>query len=137
MATEYSELKDQVKDLVSELELLTHEASTFGDTNDTLEELARSMSETSVSLAKVINESSEVYKYVNDVAVKKTLDSFKTSATDFTKQAEKLIVELDEREAELASAVNTASAEINKKFMLMGCVSILCSIVSIILAIVH
>lgn len=163
MAADYKELKDQISGLVSDLETISVEASTFQDTNKTLDEIAGTMAETCKALQEVIQQSESVYRYVNDVAVKKTLDDFSRSAEAFTSRADELISEIDQRQAALtaeskatadglAKQVKESSdtvleqantkfavlqAAINKKFWLMGGVSVAGVVVAIILALIN
>jgi len=162
MASEYKDIKEQVSELVSDLENINKEATTLQDTNRTLGEIAGTMLSLSSELRNVVEQSNSVYEYVNDVAVKKTLDSFNASAEAFEEKANQLISEIDARQEKL-SAENTArldalsenvkksseslleqaadkyaalQAEINKKFWMMGGVSVAAAIVAVILALV-
>lgn len=145
MAADYKEIKDQISSLVSDLETISTEASTFQDINKTLDEIAGTMVGTCKALQEVIQQSESVFQYVNDVAVKKTLDDFSTSAEAFTSRADELLSEIDQRQATLmaeskanadgiAKQVKESSdtlleqandrftalqAEINRKFWLM------------------
>ncbi len=152
MAVELSELKGQVETLISDLEAISKESATFQETNDTLNGFAASMAATSDELKRVIEESEKVYSFVNDVAVKKTLESFSASAETFVENAEGLTAQIKSQQNLLASDVKASSeglaaqlkadydalnAAINKKIMLMGGISIACSIVAIILSIIR
>ena len=152
MAFELSELKDQVSNLVSDLEAISRESVSFQETNDTLNGLAASMTATSDELQRVIEESEKVYTLVNDVAVKKTLESFNTSAEAFTKKADELTSRISQQQASLTTDIKasidslaeqlksdyaTLNATVTKRVMLMGGISVVCSIVAVILAFIR
>ncbi len=149
MAVELAELKDQVAGLVADLEEISKESVTYQETNETLNGLAASMAATSDELQRVIAESEKIYSLVNDVAVKKTLESFNASAVAFTNKAEELTERIGQQQSALSSDVKAShdslvaqlkddyaslSAAVNKKVMLMGGISVVCSIVAIVLA---
>ena len=149
MAVELSELKDQVAGLVADLEAISKESVTYQETNETLNGLAASMAATSDELQKVIEESEKVYSLVNDVAVKKTLESFNASAEAFTTKAEELTSKIGQQQASLTAEVKASvdglttqlksdyaalNAAVTKRVMLLGGISIVCSIVAIVLA---
>ena len=149
MAVELSELKDQVAGLVADLEAISKESVTYQETNETLSGLAASMAATSDELQKVIVESEKVYALANDVAVKKTLESFNASASAFKIKAEELTAKIGQQQSALSSDVKASvdslvgqlkgdyaalSAAVNKRVMLMGGISVVCSIVAIVLA---
>lgn len=151
MAAELSELKNQVANLVADLEAISKESATFQETNDTLNGLAASMEATSEDLQRVIEESEKVYTLVNDVAVKKTLESFNASAETFAAKAEELTTRIGQQQSSLAADVRTAvdglasqmkaeyaalNAAVTKRVMLLGGISVVCSIVAVILSII-
>lgn len=140
MATNYKELKDQISDLVSNLESISAEASTFQDTNKTLDEIAGTMAETCKALQEIIQQSESVYQYVNDVAVKKTLNDFSDSAKTFTSHADGLTKQVKESLDKMLEQANAKfsvlQADINKKFWLLGGVSIAGVIGAIIIALI-
>ena len=151
MAAELSELKTQVANLVADLEAISKESATFQETNDTLNGLAASMAATSEELQRVIEESEKVYTLVNDVAVKKTLESFNASAETFTTKAEELTTRISQQQSSFSADVKAAvdglaaqmkadyaalNAAINKRVMLLGGISVVCSIVAVILSII-
>ena len=148
MAAELSELKNQVANLVADLEAISKESATFQETNDALNGLAASMATTSDELQKVIEESEKVYSLVNDVAVKKTLESFSVSAEAFTTKAEELTTRIGQQQSSLTADVKASvdglaaqlkadyaalNAAVTKRVMLLGGISVVCSIVAIVL----
>ena len=89
---------------------------------------------------------------INDVAVKKTLESFNTSAEAFTKKADELTSRISQQQASLTTDVKasidslaeqlksdyaTLNATVTKRVMLMGGISVVCSIVAVILAFIR
>jgi hypothetical protein len=115
------------------------------------------------ALQEVIQQSESIFQYVNDVAVKKTLDDFSASAEAFTSRAEELISEIDQRQAALMAEIKTNAngiarqvkessdtlleqandrftalqAGINRKFWLMGGFSVAGVVVAIILSLIN
>ncbi len=149
MAAELSELKNQVANLVADLEAISRESASFQETNDTLNGLAASMADTSDELRKVIEESEKVYSLVNELAVKKTLESFNASAEAFTAKAEALTTKIGKHQTLFTTDVKTSvdglakqlkadyatlNAAVNKKVMLLGGISVACSIVALVLS---
>lgn len=149
MAAELSELKNQIANLVVDLEAISKESATFQETNNTLNDLAASMAATSDELQRVIEESKKVYSLVNDVAVKKTLESFNASAETFTTKAEELTTRIGQQQSSLIADVKRSvdglaaqlkadyvalNAAVTKRVMLLGGISVVCSIVAIVLS---
>ena len=149
MAVELSELKDQVAGLVADLETISKESVSYQETNETLNGLATSMAATSNELQKVILESEKVYSLVNDVAVKKTLESFNASAVAFTSRAEELTEKIGQQQAAHSADVKASfdglavqlkadyaalNAAVTKRVAIMGGISVVCSIVALVLS---
>ena len=149
MAVELSELKDQVAGLVADLEAISKESVTYQETSETLNGLAASMAATSNELQKVILESEKVYSLVNDVAVKKTLESFNASAAAFTSQAEELTEKIGQQQAAHSADVKASvdglvaqlkadyaalNAAVTKRVAILGGISVVCSIAALVLS---
>ena len=149
MAVELSELKDQVAGLVANLEAISKESVTYQETSETLNGLAASMAATSNELQKVIVESEKVYSLVNDVAVKKTLESFNASAAAFTSQAEELTEKIGQQQAAHSADVKASvdglvaqlkadyaalNAAVTKRVAILGGISVVCSIAALVLS---
>lgn len=149
MAVELSELKDQVAGLVADLEAISKESVTYQETNETLNGLAVSMAATSNELQKVIVESEKVYSLVNDVAVKKTLESFNASAAAFTSQTEELTEKIGQQQAAHSADVKASvdglvaqlkadyaalNAAVTKRVEILGGISVVCSIAALVLS---
>lgn len=89
------------------------------------------------------------YSLFNDVAVKKTLESFNASAVAFTSRAEELTEKIGQQQAAHSADVKASfdglavqlkadyaalNAAVTKRVAIMGGISVVCSIVALVLS---
>lgn len=139
--SDFVDLKEQINDLIDDLDEISVEVKTYTDTTEKLSELANSMSETCRSLSKIIDQSSKIYEYVNETAVKETLSSFRKQADEFSLQSKKLSDSILSSQKkftdECRNTVEELAYEVNRKVMILGGISVVCSLVALVLAFVR
>lgn len=148
MEREFSEIKKNAEELVENIEALNKEVVSFKEAKESLERVASSIAETCDSLSVMVSNSSEILNEVRSFSVEKTLKELKNSANFMQSASEKIIQSNDSAVSEMLSSNRDAIFEIlslnkeimarlEKKHRFMAAVAVLCSVLSIVIALMR
>lgn len=138
--SEYKVLKTRIEELIENIESIDKETASFSAAKAKLIEVADNLQEISSDLSKAIKTSETVLNQVESIAVTSTLQSMKESADKYTENCENLLQKsktlYSEHAQEIKNKLDSLSAELRKKIVIMGGISIFVSIVALICAII-
>lgn len=133
MSREFVELKRDADELLTSIEQIKKESISFANARGELNGVANQLKGICDKLQVVIQNSNALTKEVNSIAVKNTVQKLSDTEIAVAKDVENI------RDIAVAtkSEIEQAIASIKKNVMIMGGISIVCSIAAIIIAVMH
>lgn len=131
MSKELIELKQEADTLLASIEQIKQESISFAETRGELKGISNELKIICSNLQTVISNSESLINEVSSIAVKDTVKKLSDTEKSITSTVETNKVIAVETKDEIDIAIDA----INKKVMIMGSISVLCSVVAVIIAI--
>ncbi len=137
MAKDYTELKNEAQELASNLEALMEELDSFRDANISLKKSSDAMTKASEQMIIAADNSTKILDEVSSVATEQTLSEMRESADKIQDAFRNLTSSNKELRDSVANSNREAIDSMDKKFKIMGTISIACSVIALMIALLH
>ena len=135
-----TEILDQIYETKKGIEEMSAEALSFAKAKSELVKSAEEFRQISSKLTQVIDNSNEIRNQVESVAVKDTLQKLDKSVEDIQKEYTNHLTSVKERDEKFEKFYFEEVTKMKKSnkisLLIMGGISLLCSIVALILALI-